>query len=450
MNDHILEALMSRYDITSRPQAVSFRDLVSGVNGCDRATHLIHTYPAKLLAHIPKFFLQNDVLSSPGDTVLDPFCGSGTVLLESLLAGRSAIGVDVNPLACLISKVKTTPIDPARLRRALAAVIQRTETGGSSDDPDVINMDYWFTARVKRQLKKLKVAINASRNQDLRDFFLVCLSQCIRKVCLADPRFSVPVRLRHNKYPEGHTLRERYNRHLDNLERIKVNAVFEAIAEANIERMRQFVVDADLSNYSRAILGDIRHLCNGSLNAEDQRQHHIERSSVDLVITSPPYPGAQKYIRASSLSLGWLELCDSATMPVLKDRVIGREETRANGTKRLSKTGIAVADRFVSYVWNRNRTRAQIAATYVEEMKSAMSVVAHALKRGGSLVIIVGDGHFVGRRFPNHEITQAICEDAGLRTRLVLTDKIRSRALQTKRHCTSRVMQKEWVMLFTK
>ncbi len=448
--DHALTALMSRYSRANRPIAVSFRNLVSGVNGCDRATHLIHTYPAKLLAHIPMFFLQNDVLSSPGDTVLDPFCGSGTVLLESMLAGRCAIGIDVNPMACLISKVKTTPIDPRRLTRALVGVLDRTQASGRTDDPDVVNLDYWFTSGVKRQLKQLKISINATRCQDMRDFFLVCLSQCIRKVCLADPRFSVPVRLRHNKYPKGHTLRRRFNDYLDSLKRIRVTDVFESIAEANIHRMRKFFADVDRLRHSQTVLGDMRHSCNGSAAAKTQIQPNIGKGSVDLVITSPPYPGAQKYIRASSLSLGWLDLCNSARMPSLKDRVIGREETKANSAEKPAKTGITDADQFISYVWKRNRARARIAATYVEEMSSAMSVVAHTLKKGGNLVIVVGDGHFVGRRFPNHEITQAICENAGFRTRLVLTDNIRSRALQTKRHPTSRVMQQEWVMLFTK
>jgi hypothetical protein len=67
---------------------------------------MIHLYPAKLLPHIAAFFLASSELSSKGDKVLDPFSGSGTVLLEALLAGRSPIGADSNPLARLISKVK--------------------------------------------------------------------------------------------------------------------------------------------------------------------------------------------------------------------------------------------------------------------------------------------------------------------------------------------------------
>ena len=104
--DAVLEQLLERYARNETAITVNFRRLASCLPAPDRATHLIHSYPAKLLMHIPYFFLANTVLSQPGDLVLDPFCGSGTVLLESLLAGREALGIDSNPLACLISHVR--------------------------------------------------------------------------------------------------------------------------------------------------------------------------------------------------------------------------------------------------------------------------------------------------------------------------------------------------------
>src|SRR5438067_1083017 len=69
-------------------------------------THGLHPYPAKYIPQIPKTLIQE--FSSHGETVADIFCGSGTTLVEALLLGRNAIGVDANPLACLISEAKTT------------------------------------------------------------------------------------------------------------------------------------------------------------------------------------------------------------------------------------------------------------------------------------------------------------------------------------------------------
>lgn len=87
----ILERLLDRFNRSGRAINVNFRQLVSWAPLGERATHYLHPYPAKLLPQIPIFFLSNNLLSSPGDTVLDPFCGSGTVLLEGILHNRNGI-----------------------------------------------------------------------------------------------------------------------------------------------------------------------------------------------------------------------------------------------------------------------------------------------------------------------------------------------------------------------
>src|SRR5205823_8637266 len=71
-------------------------------------THGIHPYPAKFIPQIPNALIQE--LSSIGDTVADIFCGSGTTLVEALTLKRHALGIDANPLACLISRAKTAVI----------------------------------------------------------------------------------------------------------------------------------------------------------------------------------------------------------------------------------------------------------------------------------------------------------------------------------------------------
>ena len=91
---------------------VSFRDHGGAVGRRDFATHWIHWYPAKMFHRIPSVFL--DTVELPAQAkILDPFCGSGTVLLEANLRGHHAIGIDINPLARLISRVKITPLDPS-------------------------------------------------------------------------------------------------------------------------------------------------------------------------------------------------------------------------------------------------------------------------------------------------------------------------------------------------
>src|SRR5687768_11146511 len=104
------QRLTREFRRSGSPIPISFRALMPQHKNGDSTTHQIHSYPAKLLSHIPAFVCAVPCLSEAGAVVLDPFCGSGTVLLEAILSGKSALGADSNPLARLIAKVKTTPI----------------------------------------------------------------------------------------------------------------------------------------------------------------------------------------------------------------------------------------------------------------------------------------------------------------------------------------------------
>ena len=239
--DKQLENLLRRFKTNGRTIPISFRDRLPFLNNPDRHSHLIHPYPAKLLVHIPYFFLANSILTAPGDIVLDPFCGSGTVLLEALLARRSAIGADVNPLARLISTVKTSPPDPAKLVRVTEKLRNRIRKDSGVSPPDVVNLDYWFYPHVIRKLTGILECINETKDLKTQSFLLVCLSSCLRKVSLADPRLTVPVRLKTGQYPKGHWLREKSDQHLRRLKRVDVGSIFFSTVEENSQRIESFV-----------------------------------------------------------------------------------------------------------------------------------------------------------------------------------------------------------------
>src|SRR5438094_4898137 len=87
--------------------------------------HGIHPYPARMIPQIAHRLIRER--SSPGKTVFDPFCGSGSVLTEALVLGRHAIGSDINPLAHLIAKVKTTSIEPNELGLASERLLEEVK-----------------------------------------------------------------------------------------------------------------------------------------------------------------------------------------------------------------------------------------------------------------------------------------------------------------------------------
>ena len=446
--DATLERLIECYRCNGRAETVDFRRLVPWLTSPERATHLLHPYPAKLLMHIPFFFLANSVLSQEEDIVADPFCGSGTVLLESQLAGRYAIGADSNPLARLLTTVKTSPIPTPSLDVATNDLLSRIPDRSEKGVPDVVNLKYWFYPHVIRQLKCLYEAIELTDPGKARDFFRVCFSNCVKKVSLADPRLSVPVKLQLGQYPKGHCLREKTDAHLHRLRKVDVAAVFTEVLNANRKRIATIEPFSDHLPTVLRVSSDAKRLTKGQGTSQYNRTP--SEGYVQLVITSPPYPGAQKYIRSSCLSLGWLGLCSTNDLVKLKNETIGREEFQKSEYAELSETGLSAADRILSDIYNENPIRATIAATYLVEMRESIEEVWKILKSGGYFVLIAANNQICRREFQTQRYLRMIAEETGFRTVLRLIDHIRSRGLMTKRNKTAGMITREWVFVFVK
>jgi DNA modification methylase len=446
--DSKIQSLLNRYSRSRRPIEVSFRNLVPEFNGADRATHLMHTYPAKLLMHIPFFFLNNNIFSKPGNVVLDPFCGSGTVLLETIIAGRKAIGADSNPLARLISEVKTSYYDIELLKVYLKDLKTTIKTSKRNPTPEVVNIDYWFLPHIKSQLADILVSINDIENEKYKKFFLVCFSNCIKKVSLADPRVSVPVKLKAKQYHRKHPLRKETEEKLSSLTNLNVKAKFFEIVVANILKAEKLNSILNSEIIKPVIYQDARHLKFKSF--DNRRVLEVKNNSVDLIISSPPYAGAQKYIRASSLSLGWLQLCGKDELKKLNSFNIGREDYVKAEYQKLAVTGVKNADILLKQIFGENPQRAYIAANYLNEMRDAITESARVLKPGGYFILIAANNQVCGKEFKTQEYLRQIAEDLGLTTVLRLIDDIKSYGLMTKRNKTANIITREWVLVFKK
>jgi DNA modification methylase len=427
-----LEKLFSVYRFAGKPISVNFRELVPYNSGVDRYTHLIHPYPAKLLFNIPYFFLRCEQIAPEKATVLDPFCGSGTVLLEAILAGHRALGADSNPLARLITRAKTRKISRNRIDREFSQIERRASSASAAKSPDVVNIDHWFTSTTIRALSKIARALEEVASTDLRDFFNTCFSATVRKVSLADPRNVVPVRISP----------ERARRHgligWTAMPRRDVGETFRSIVAQNADRIGRLPEEA-MPYAIRPILQDARTLALPK-----------QVSAADLIITSPPYTGAQKYIRASSLSLGWLGLAKSDKLRTLEQKNIGREHYRQSEMAERPSVPIRAAKAVLDDIAEANPLRAHIASTYLWEMKEALEESYRVLSPGAHMVLVAGANLVCGRRFDTPTFLERLANKAGFRTRLRLSDDIRSRGLMTKRNRTAGIISVESVLILRK
>lgn len=442
---NLVNSFRIRYAETGEPVPINFRKLVSNLNSSERYTHLIHSYPAKLLCHIPYFFLQTDYFCPKTGTVLDPFCGTGTVLLEANISGRDAKGVDANPLARLISRVKTTYIKTEKLQKTLTTLVQSAKRAKVIEVHDYSSISRWFSPSTIDQLLRLELAIEKLKETEVKEFFLLCLSNLVKKVSFADPCISVPVRLNPDRFAKNPEKRESLLFKLKTLENIDVYDKFESVCSLNINRIEKLrnIYGGDVK--SEIVSSDAR--CITKQIGNDEK---LPDKSIDLILTSPPYAGAQKYIRSSWLNLYWLGTKDNEEIRELNKKNIGREDYVKSEIYEI-KTGIDSADRVLNSLYDEGKyERAFIVGNYLKEMLEALGESIRVLKDGGYLVIIIGNNTVCGRPFDTQDYFTEYVLSKGLSLEFKLIDDIKSYGLMTKRNKTASRISSEWILVFKK
>jgi len=420
------ELAVKRVSVNTPFSRVNFRKELRQIKANDRLSHKIHKYPAKMIHHIPYLFVDNYAMCSQGDIVLDMFCGSGTVLVESILAGRNCIGADLNPLCCLISKVKTTPLSKRELDSAIDKLFRKLEAKASLPIPKFPNIDYWFTKNAQKSLTHIKWSIEECKfDPFLEDFFLVCFSSVIRKSSRADPRIGPPVFSKEMK---------------------------KAIAKGRRVYPKKLFKDAVLSNRERILRFSSR--CSKKVSAhillQDAKELSIKKESVDLVITSPPYMNAQKYFRSTKLELFWLGLVSGERFRNLDSYSVGTERIPRSEYSRLKETGTHKIGKIVQAIFEEKPSRASVVSKYFIDLDQAIKEVYRVLKVEKFFVLVIGNNKVRKLRFPSHDIAIKIAEKYGFSLVLSLADEIKSRGLMTKRNKTSGLIESEWILVFRK
>lgn len=436
----LYEELRGRFKKTGCPVDVNFRQVANWVTLGDQFTHQVHPYPAKLLPHIANFFVRASVVRGKSGIVLDPFCGSGTVALEASLAGLVPYVADANPFALLLTKIKTIPYDVHNLRNVLRIVTSKARRYRVAADIQIINPHLWYKKEHKKKLDIIARAISEIEEEDERDFFRVAFSSVAKKISYADPAVSVPVRL---KQKESLSLRANtkvLNR-LAWIDSLNVVDEFVRVCEQNINRVSEANKFSPNRVQALAVGEDARALVG------------VDKKGVrpSLILTSPPYGSAQKYVRSSSLSLNWLGLAAPEDLSILEGRSIGREhfpqwrqEVLHNETLR---SNYEILIKKISKI---NPLRAQITRQYLIDMKNSVIEAHRVLEDNGYMIFIVGNNTVCGEALCNDEFLVETCLELGMKLEVSLIDHIKSRGLMTKRNQTAAVIAHEAVLVFKK
>jgi len=149
-------------------------------------THCFHNYPAMMIPQVAGRLI--DKYGKKAELLFDPYCGTGTSLVEANLRNINAIGTDLNPLARLIEIAKTTPISFKILflylkdfNDKIFAYRYGINSGFSGNIPKFKNIDYWFSEDVQSYLSFIKEYIDKIDNAAIKNFFKVAFSETVRE-----------------------------------------------------------------------------------------------------------------------------------------------------------------------------------------------------------------------------------------------------------------------------
>lgn len=403
-------------------------------------SHGLHKYPAKFIPQIPQWALSHCDLKS-GQTILDPFCGSGTTLVEAGVAGYNAIGTDISPLATLITQAKTTiltesPAQIAKLTKKLCLAADRAraeiETDFESSRGESCHGMHWtwanwFEARELGGLVALREAISEIAPDHLKPFLLACLSS-ITKACSRLDENQIKVRLDPEK-----SIAEPL-------------VAFAGLVER--AAMAQRALSAAFARH--ALTFDVR--CRSAASTG------VAGRSVDAIISSPPYLNAIDYTMNQKYNLFVTGVLDPDRFKEHCRDYIGVTEraVRVSDSATIPEIGIHSIDAAVKALQSRGTAlasnRAFVVFQYFQGMRDAFSECRRVLKRGGKAIFVVGESNRIcGDILPTAEWLGELANAEGLETSLTFAHALANRSsMRLNRSTTGGSISREVVYVFRK
>lgn len=393
-------------------------------------THGVHKYTARSIPHIPRYFIKT--FTQENDWILDPFCGSGTTALEARLLGRNAIGIDINPLAVLISEVKTSRLNLDETEVAIKMIKKALRTSKEKFHIDFKNIDYWFSKKAQNELSRIRFCIEnlkESFNEETWKFLLLCFSTIIRKSSYADTQMAKAYKSKRvrQKIKAGWTPTP-----------IKI---FNGALDSNYIKMKALSKRKLLEeNSARFFHGS------ASQTQDILKQNGVRK--VDSIITSPPYINAQDYFRSYKFEILWLGLATQEALKRLERQTIGTERISGVDYNFLPKSSNKMLDSILTKIWRKDRKKAHIVYDYFNNMKQILAELHKVLKRRGLFCLVTGNNNICEVEIPTTEILLHMAERNGFRKVEVIRNKIKNRSLPTDRNHNGGFIREEWITVF--
>ena len=349
-------------------------------------THCFHPYPAMMIPQVARRIIKN--YGNKARILFDPYCGTGTSLVEANLVGMNAIGTDINPLARLIAITKTTKTDIQVLDLFLHDFMNyffsinfQIEKVKSVIVPEIKNIDFWFSKTVQQKLGVLLGYIENINDVSIKNFFKVAFSETVRETSFV-------------KQGEFKLVR---NKNFKDREEPDVFGVMITKLSRNKQGLIEFEKSCKNSSQT-SVYG---------FNTVNAIPKEITReNSVDIVVTSPPYGDSRTtvaYGQYSRLANEWLGYKDANQV----DNILMGGERR----KHIHTFKSDVLNDVIYTIQREDKERVRDVISFYEDYEKSINHVSTTLKKGGYACYVVGNRTVKGVNIPTDEITAQLFEE---------------------------------------
>jgi len=314
-------------------------------------THKFHSYPARFIPQIPLTFIK--IFTKERECVLDPMCGCGTTLVEAFLNNRNSIGNDFNPLAALISKVKTTLIDENEFRyfnKKLVVMKRYLDLDYRRVDEKINNLPNRKISKIFNRvviskleaIRETLLEIKEEEHNELFDFGRVALSSTIWSL-------------------------------VENGNGVNVDELF-------LKKVKFMQNELNKTTKIVKIIPNVKVICG------DARKLEVKTNTIDLIVTSPPYVNALDYYRAHMYNMLWLGM----DFDLFRKHEIGGHS---------------------HFITNRFR----LLSEYLGDMLRSIIEMNRVLKKGKLCVIVVGNSSLEYELIESHKFFATMSENIGFK-----------------------------------